>query len=367
MRRAMLLGLGLAAAASASAAVAHQAVALVAPAPAPGFDLAEGKRAVAVLAEELERTFVFPDVARRYAARLRERLADGAYDRAADAAALAAMVTEDLQAVAPDGHLKMRPPLPAAAEGGPARRRVYPDPMEQAGWIADGVAYVRFNAFLGSAQQVADFEAFLDGHEGARTLIIDARTHHGGGLSEMDVLFPRIFTEPRTVMVMDTRASVAAEEGGLPFDSLVQVPAPAELHRAEHRVVPRAERSAWADTRIFLLTSGRTASAAEHLATVLKETGRATLIGDTTAGAGNYGGGIDLPGGYDAFIPVGHSYFPGKQGWEGVGVTPHIAVAPERALVEALVRSGVSAQQAEALSASHVPGEPMVRRRPLRS
>jgi C-terminal processing protease CtpA/Prc len=102
------------------------------------------------------------------------------------------------------------------------------------------------------------------------------------------------------------------------------------------------------------------------MATVLKETGRATLVGETTAGAGNFGGGTDLPGGYAAFIPFGHSYFPGRSGWEGIGVQPTIAVAPERALFEVLVREGLTSGEAQSLSDSHKPTLPMTRRRPLR-
>ncbi|MBX3594225.1 S41 family peptidase [Sphingomonas sp.] len=345
------------------------------PAQAPPFTPAIGKEAVRQLAQEIEDNFVFPDVARRYAARLRERLAAGAYDSPADALALAKQVTDDLQAVAPDGHLKMiapgagiRPgPGQGPAGGGPAPRMPMPPMMEQAGWIAPGIAYVRFNAFMGDPQVLKDFAAFLDQTEGARALIIDARTHRGGGLKEMDVLFPRIFATPQTVMVMDTRASVAERGGPLPFASLVKVDAPKDLARTEHRVTPATPATAWAKTKIYYLTSPRTASAAEHLATVFKGTGRATLVGGTTAGAGHYGGTLELPGGFAAFIPFGNSYFPGGKSWEQVGVKPDIEVAPERALVEVLTREGVAPAEAETLSATHKPSGSMERRQPGRT
>lgn len=332
---------------------------------APAFTPALGKQAVAQLAEEIETNFVFPDVAKRYAARLRERLAAGAYDAPTDAAALAQSVTADLQAVAPDGHLRMHPPRgarPSGPAGGPPRE--YPPLMEQAGMIAPGIAYVRFNAFMGTPEVLKDFTAFLDANQGAKTLVIDARSHGGGGLEEMDVLFPRIFARAQSVMVMDTRASVAEQGGPLPFRSLVKVDAPKELYRVEHRVTPASPASPWAKAKIYYLTAGRTGSAAEHLAMVFKGTGRATLVGAVTAGAGHYGGPRELPGGFSAFIPYGRSYFPGGDGWEQVGVAPDIAVAPERALYEVLVREGVAAPEAERLSASHMPSASMERRRP---
>ncbi|MCR5869624.1 MULTISPECIES: S41 family peptidase [unclassified Sphingomonas] len=342
-----------------------------APAPAAAYDAAAAKAAIATLADELEKNFVFPDTAKRYAAALRTKLAAGGYDGLTDGYTLAGVVTADLQAIAPDGHLAMFAP------GGPQSQRVGqpstqqqignaplpPPAMEQAGMIAPGIAYARFNGFFGEPDVLKAFTAFLDRHAGAKTLIIDARTHRGGGLDEMDVLFPRIFDKAQAVMVMDTRASFAEQGGPLPFRSLVKVDAPAELARVEHRVTPASPASPWAKTKIYYLTSPRTASAAEHLASVFKGTKRATLIGATTAGAGHYGGTAPLGGGYSAFIPVGRSYFPGGDGWEQVGITPDIAVAPERALHEALVREGVPAAQAETLSASHMPKGPMERRK----
>ncbi len=338
-------------------------------APAAPYDAAVAKQAVAKLADEIDTTFVFPDVAKRYSAALRAKLAAGGYDGLTDRAALASAVTADLQAVAPDGHLAMfpfngPPPPPPAAQGAP---KTPPSaPMEQAEMIAPGIAFVRFNGFYGQPETLKAFTEFLDRNAGANVLIIDARTHRGGGLEEMDVLFPRIFAKAQPVMVMDTRASVAEANGPLPFRTLVKVDAPAELARSEHRVTPVSPKSPWAKAKIYYLTSGRTGSAAEHLASVLKNTGRGTLIGEVTAGAGHYGGEVKLPGGYGAFIPFGRSYFPGGDGWEGTGVAPDVQVAPAKALVEALTREGIAPAQAEAISAAHMPAGSMERRKPKR-
>lgn len=346
-----------------------------APAPAaPAYDAAEAKKAVATLADELDKYFVFPEVAKRYSAALRSKLAAGGYDSFSDGAALARAVTADLQAIAPDGHLAMFPPGgPPAPPAPPESRQSTPQEnrrvvvMEQAGMIAPGVAFVRFNGFFGQPNILEAFAKFLDANAGAKALIIDARTHRGGGLQEMDVLFPRIFDKPQAVMLMDTRPSVVKAFGRLPFASLVTVDAPADLARSEHRVTPASPLSPWTKAKVYYLTSGRTASAAEHLASVLKNTKRGTLIGDFTAGAGHYGGDVKLPGGYRAFVPFGRSYFPGGDGWEGTGVAPDVKVAPERALVEALTREGVAPAEAEALSVKYMPTGSMERRTPPKS
>jgi len=48
--------------------------------------------------------------------------------------------------------------------------------------------------------------------------------------------------------------------------------------------------------------------------------------------------------------------------WEGVGIAPDIAVAPEQALTVALVRAGVPEAEAARLSNQYRPTLPMTRR-----
>jgi C-terminal processing protease CtpA/Prc len=69
------------------------------------------------------------------------------------------------------------------------------------------------------------------------------------------------------------------------------------------------------------------------------------LIGETTRGAGHYGGMVPLDKGftYAAFIPVGRTFDPDTgEGWEGVGVKPDVAVPADKALDEALRLAGVN-------------------------
>jgi C-terminal processing protease CtpA/Prc len=90
------------------------------------------------------------------------------------------------------------------------------------------------------------------------------------------------------------------------------------------------------------------------MALALKRTHRATLIGETTRGAGNFGYPLSLGHGYSAFIPFGRTFDPDtNEGWEGVGVAPDAAVAADQALDEALKRAGVKATAAVALAALH--------------
>lgn len=338
-------------------AAAEEAPADAAPASAPAsrFDHLVAREAVGSLADRLEADFVFPEAGLAYAGMLRTRLAEGAYDSFPDQRAFAEAVTADLQKVHRDGHLRVHVVPPEARSGPPQRGQAGqgPDPahntITRSGWEADGVAYIAFDAFFGTPATMAALERFIAEHAGARALIIDIRAHRGGGLAEMDLLFPHIFAEPTTLVTMDTRASVVERMGGGPVEGrLRRVAAPDSVVRDEHYVEPAAN-GAFQRSAVYVLTSKRSASAAEHLALSLKRSGRAVLVGETTYGAGNFGGMVPLDKGftYAAFVPNGRTFDPDTgMGWEGTGVAPDVAVPADDALAKALELAGVAAPAA---------------------
>ena len=316
---------------------------------------AEADALVAKLADALESDFVLPDAGRKYAAMLRAKVAAGAYRNAATADAFASAVTADLQAIHRDAHLKLLPP-----KGGSAAKpkEALPVPKEStitaSGWIAPGVAYIAFDAFYGNEATLADLRTFLAKVRGADTLIIDARHHKGGGMDEMDVLFPQLFTAKTALVDMDGRVNVEQRLGDPGFGATVEkVPGPEGVIRRRHFAIPAADPGL-GKAKVYLLTSHYSASAAEHMALALKRTHRATLIGETTRGAGNFGYPLSLGHGYSAFIPFGRTFDPDTdQGWEATGIRPDVEVAADGALDEALKRAGAKVRGATALAALH--------------
>ena len=318
----------------------------------------------------LESDYVYPETGKRYAAALRAGIAAGRY-APLTGQALGQAIDQDVNAVAPDGHLRLRVPDPVApagaAEGGAGPGPRPPKvPVEQAGWIAPGIAFVRFNVFPMDADVTAQAATFMADHADAKAIIFDIRTHNGGGLDQMDVIFPWLFSEPTQLVMMATRASVDAR-GGSPIEglpSLRMVEGDAGMVTRGHWATPNSD-ARLRDAKVYLLTSGASASAAEHFALAMKHTRRGTLVGAPTAGANHFGRGEELGGGYRAFIPVGRTYDPvtGKD-WEGDGVQPDIAIAPADALVRALTDLGVAPDEAKRLSDAHMPSWPMERRRP---
>jgi hypothetical protein len=328
------------------------------PAPAP-FDAIAAKKVVTDLAASLEANFVFPEVGAAYAKALRAKLAAGGYSTFPDAKAFADTVTADLQHVHRDGHLRLLPPLT-----GPQQQRQPASPpdlstaIQKAGWIAPGIAYISFSFFPSDPGTLARLRAFLAEHASAKTLIIDARVHGGGGPAELDVLFPSLYAEPALLVHMDTRKAIEDAGRGVlvegPF--VKRIFGPEGIVRREHVVIPATDTATLRDAKVFVLTSGRTGSAAEHLAFALKRTGRATLVGEATFGAGHFGQPSTFEGGYRAFIPVGRTFDPiTNEGWEGVGVKPDVEVPAEQALTEALRRTGLPSDEAERLAKEYRP------------
>lgn len=88
---------------------------------------------------------------------------------------------------------------------------------------------------------------------------------------------------------------------------------------------------------LYLLCDRNTFSAGEGFVMILKNRKRATVIGETTAGAGNISGPYVVDDKFIITIPVGviTDVLTGK-GWEGIGVTPDVKAASKDALTKAL-------------------------------
>jgi hypothetical protein len=337
------------------------AAAQVAPADLP-LAQGEGKAVALKLADELVTSFVYHDQAEAYAAMLRRNAEAGRYDTGTRGA-LAKRLTEDLQAVHKDGHLHVsvsEAPSTDPHQAGADLAKKFPPLIQSAKTIAPGVGYIRFSAFLGTPEEIAGVGKWLSENSNDKVLIFDLRNHHGGGLDEQDVIFRHLFATKTPLLKMAMAKSVY-DEGGSPLQ-----PSPTLVFKEEgdrvvatHIAIP-GKPTALRRAKVYLLVSNKTASAGEHFALALKSTGRATLIGEATAGANHFGGGQDINDHFNVWLPIGRTYDirTGKD-WEGAGIAPDIAVDPKDALVVALEKAGVSHDEAVTLNAAEVPAEPV--------
>ena len=90
------------------------------------------------------------------------------------------------------------------------------------------------------------------------------------------------------------------------------------------------------DGPVYVLTSRRTASAAELATDALKSAGRATIVGERTAGKMLSQKIYDIPGGFHLSLPIADYYSVEHGRIENVGVAPDIETEASSALEVAL-------------------------------
>ena len=356
----LAIALGLTAATPQAVAVPQSAPVAASLADAP-LEAGEGRRVAQLVAVALVRDFVVPQNARDYADTLRKNAAAGRYD-AGTRGALARLMTADLLAVHKDGHLHISVSEPD--EPGGARRGPPPGfkVIQSAKWIAPGIAYIRPSAFLSTDEEVTEFRQFMADHRDAKTMIFDMRNHHGGRLGEMDVIFPYLFAAKTPLVKMELARS-AYEEKGSPFGEspTLEFEKGSAKVTATHYAIP-GDATPLRTAKVMLLTSNATASAGEHFSLAMESTGRATLIGEATAGANHFGGPSPVGDHFTVWMPIGRTYdVKTGQDWEGAGVQPDIAVDPKLALIVALEKAGLSHDEAVRLDATELPAEPVHR------
>lgn len=144
----------------------------------------------------------------------------------------------------------------------------------------------------------------------ADAIIIDLRDNVGGS-SDMAAYLVSAFTPPTADIydVIHWRNGTDSERPALPYQR------------------PRLE------VPLYLLISGRTASAAEAAAYTLRAAGRAVILGETSAGAANVGGIFPVDETLRVFIPIGTPVNPvTHSNWEGSGIVPDVVLPAETAL-----------------------------------
>jgi hypothetical protein len=326
------------------------------PAPAINSPTVQQSNTTALTAANLlERRYVNPAIGERYAATLRERANSDAYAAILDRQALADALTADLQLVHADGHIRfyVSRPAPQAAPAPTTSPKVNGSSTATEGevsiapgiramrWAAPGIAYISFEHFDDRPEAVAALRRFLVDYQSARAVVIDSRENHGGAFDMLGVLGNALFAQSRLLANMDMAKSVVDEFGApFPVDGAVmkRLPDRAGLVRFQHWAVP-AHTARWSTIPVFYLTSHATFSAAEHLAMVLKSTGRGTLIGETTGGGNHFGGTEPVGDGLELYVAVGRTTDPTTgEDWERVGIVPDVQTRAENALDVAIHR-----------------------------
>lgn len=269
------------------------------------------------VAELVQEHYVFPDVAEQIAARLRAKLVSGVYDRYVSAYDLASALTSELQSINSDKHFKVQVVAPDffdQPEGDPdavRRRRLASQRRQNFGFrrveiLEANVGYLDLRMFADARYAGTTAVAAMTYLANVDALVIDLRQNGGGSPSMIQLITSYFFEEPTHLSSFEMRGQEQVEQ----FWTQAWVPGPR-----------------MADTPLFVLVSPFTGSAAEEFAYNLQSLGRATLIGQTTAGAAHPGDLHPATEGFAVFISDGRALNPlTATNWEGVGVDPDIHV-----------------------------------------
>lgn len=271
--------------------------------------------------------YVFPDVAQQMEEHVRARLKEGAYDATSDRVVFAGQLTEDLRSVSHDLHLHVDFLPPDGHDGEtltPEQRRAQFQERVRRGnfgfekleHLSGNVGYLDLRGFLPAELGGDTAVAAMNFLSNSDAVIIDLRQNGGGDPSMIQLISSYFFEEPVHLNSFYIRSQ----------DSLKQF-----------------WTSAWtagkkmANVDLYVLTSGRTFSAAEEFTYNMKNLKRATIVGETTGGGAH-------PTDFHAFpdlgvgisVPFGRAINPiTKTNWEGTGVAPDVEVPQEQALAKA--------------------------------
>jgi retinol-binding protein 3 len=279
----------------------------------------------------MDTMYVVHEISDRTVARWRKEFKQGAYRELTDPVEFAERLQADADAVYRNKHfgIAVLPPYDPAVDGA---REVDPRESERAlrqmqrqnfGFrrveiLPGNIGYIRLDQFAGTDQAAETAIGAMNLMGNADALIFDLRTNPGGDASMIRLLTTYLFKDQQHLIdwyVRDTDETVQSWTlDVVPGRRLPEIP-------------------------VYVLTSDFTASAAEEFTFDLQHLKRATVVGDTTAGAGHTVNTVFIH--FPAFrvgmrVPYGHAVDPktGK-GWEGVGVIPDIVVPVDNALAAA--------------------------------
>jgi hypothetical protein len=170
--------------------------------------------------------------------------------------------------------------------------------------LPGNVAYLDLRSFDSTATAGDTAVATMQFLSKADAIIFDLR-QNGGGEPEMVQLLCSYFFAAEPPVLLN---SLYWRKGNV---------------TQEFWTLPSLQGERMPDTPLFILISARTGSAAEEFAYNMQTRGRATLIGETTAGVANPGGVFEIGDGYSMFISTGKAINPVTgDNWEAKGVVP---------------------------------------------
>lgn len=204
--------------------------------------------------------------------------------------------------------------------------------------------YMDVRSFGGSAQEMQGIcDTLLSG--GFQTLIVDLRKNGGGGLDSAMPFGESIATDTVDAGYFVTNAWASKASRPPDASAFARLPIAQErtteafidgLKHSEGRHLVLYPRTDAFKGKVYILTSNRTASTCEPIVDALKRSGRATIVGENTAGAMLSATLFQVSGKYHLFLPIADYYNAELKRLDQVGVAPDIGVKADDALENVL-------------------------------
>jgi hypothetical protein len=275
--------------------------------------------------KKLTEFYIFPARAKEMEQAIRAKMARKEYDGITSARLLTETLTNQLQEVSHDKHLRVlfshdplpRPRKPSAADRERMRsmqaRSNYG--FEKVERLEGNIGYLGLRGFMDTDAAGETAAAAMNFLAHTDALIIDLRQNGGGSPGMVALLCSYLFAGERKHL---NDLAWRGPEG----------------ERVEQWwTQPHVAGKRYADKDVYLLTSKRTFSAAEEFTYNLKALKRATVVGETTGGGAHPGGPQPLSEHFAVWIPTGRAINPiTKTNWEGTGVKPDVEVPADQAL-----------------------------------
>jgi hypothetical protein len=284
----------------------------------------ERQRVVGAVIANLKQHYIDPAGAQKIAQTLLAHEKAGDYNSITDGAAFAALLTKQLRDVSHDQHLEVvysRNTLPDHAAGPSAERMArYRAAMEEnhctfekVQILPHNIGYLKLNSFPEPSICDSTAKAAMTSLNQADAIIFDLRDNRGGYPGMVMLIAAYLFDHPEYMYTpRENTTELSWTRSPVPGNKL-------------------------ADKPVYVLTSARTFSGAEHFSYDLKMLKRATLVGERTGGASDVGSFHRIDDHFGIGIRETKSINPfSEPDWAVTGVEPDVQVNADDALVTAV-------------------------------
>lgn len=285
------------------------------------------EQAIHTLSQLMNDFYVFPEVAKLTEEHLITQLKEGHFDQFKNDETFAAALTESVQSINKDKHMRIRANRPYVAPPNTPERMIEEriDQINRSRSANSGfskvkilegnVGYLDLRGFAGLESGKAVADAYMQLMSRTDAVIIDLSKNGGGSPRMVQYLCSYFFDQKLHLNSLYWREGNETQEFWT-LDEVGGIKMP--------------------DVPLFVITSSRTFSGAEEFSYNMQTQKRATLVGQTTGGGANPGGTRRINDNLSVFIPTGKAINPiTKTNWEGVGVIPEVETSVDEALDKA--------------------------------